>query len=132
MYPFEGLNNLLYGIRTGELVTLTAGTGTGKSSVMRELMHHVLKNTNDNIGVISLEENTRSTVFHLMSVEANQRLYIREVREQFPENQLRVWEKETIGTRRFYAFDHFGSLGTAEILNRVRYTSKLYSHYVSW
>ena len=125
MYPFEGLNNLLYGIRTGELVTLTAGTGTGKSSVMRELMHHVLKSTNDNIGVISLEENTRSTVFHLMSVEANQRLYIREVRDQFPEDQLRAWENETIGTRRFYAFDHFGSLGTTEILNRVRYMVKI-------
>ena len=125
MYPFEGLNNLLYGIRTGELITLTAGTGTGKSSVMRELMHHVLKNTKDNIGVISLEENTRSTVFHLMSVEASQRLYIREVREQFPQDQLREWEKATVGERRFFAFDHFGSLGTTEILNRVRYMVKI-------
>jgi twinkle protein len=125
MYPFEGLNNLLYGIRTGELITLTAGTGTGKSSVIREMMHHVLKNTQDNIGVISLEENTRSTVFHLMSVEASQRLYIREVREQFPQDQLREWEKATVGTRRFFAFDHFGSLGTTEILNRVRYMVKI-------
>jgi twinkle protein len=70
LYPFGGLNAKLYGIRTGELVTVTAGTGTGKSSVMRELMHHVLNNTKENIGVISLEENVRSTIFHLMSVEA--------------------------------------------------------------
>ena len=70
-------------MRTGELVTFTAGTGTGKSSVMREMMHYVLNNTTENIGVISLEENVRNTIFHLMSVEANARLYIREIRDEF-------------------------------------------------
>jgi len=124
LYPFAGMNEKLYGIRTGELVTLTAGTGTGKSSVMRELMHHVLQQAEGNIGVISLEENTRSTIFHLMSVEANARLYIREVRENFPEAELYKWQEATIGTGRFYAFDHFGSMGTEEILARVRYMIK--------
>ena len=124
LYPFDGLNEKLYGIRTGELVTFTAGTGTGKSSVMRELMHHVLNNTEENIGVISLEENVRSTIFHLMSVEANARLYIREVRDQFSMSDLRTWQEATVGTRRFYAFDHFGSMKTDEILSRVRYMVK--------
>lgn len=124
LYPFEGLNEKLYGIRTGELVTVTAGTGTGKSSVMRELMHHVLNHTNENIGVISLEENVRSTIFHLMSVEASARLYIREVREAFPKEDLSRWQEATVGTGRFYAFDHFGSLKTEEILARVRYMIK--------
>ncbi len=124
LYPFEGLNEKLYGIRTGELVTVTAGTGTGKSSVMRELMHHVLNHTNENIGVISLEENVRSTIFHLMSVEASARLYIREVREAHTKEDLNRWQESTVGTGRFYAFDHFGSLKTEEILARVRYMIK--------
>jgi twinkle protein len=91
---------------------------------MRELMHHVLNNTEENIGVISLEENVRSTIFHLMSVEANARLYIREVRDQFSMNDLRKWQELTVGTRRFFAFDHFGSMKTDEILSRVRYMIK--------
>jgi len=124
LYPFTGLNDKLYGIRTGELVTVTAGTGTGKSSVMRELMHHVLRSTNENIGVLSLEENVRSTIFHLMSVEANARLYIREVREGYPRAELEKWNKATVGTGRFFAFDHFGSLATEEILARIRYMIK--------
>ncbi len=124
LYPFAGLNEKLYGIRTGELVTFTAGTGTGKSSIMRELMHHVLNNTEENIGVISLEENVRSTIFHLMSVEANARLYIREIREQFPHEDLKKWQEATVGTRRFFAFDHFGSMQTDEILARIRYMIK--------
>lgn len=124
LYPFNGLNEKLYGIRTGELVTVTAGTGTGKSSVMRELMHHILRSTQENIGVISLEENVRSTIFHLMSVEANARLYIREVRDNFPLEQLEKWQENTVGTGRFFAFDHFGSITTEEILGRVRYMVK--------
>ena len=124
LYPFDGLNEKLYGIRTGELTTITAGTGTGKSSVMRELMHHILNHTNENIGVISLEENVRSTIFHLMSVEANARLYIREVREAFPRADLEKWQNATVGTGRFFAFDHFGSLKTEEILARIRYMVK--------
>ena len=125
LYPFEGLNDKLYGIRTGELVTFTAGTGTGKSSVMRELMHHILKNTDENIGVISLEENVRSTIFHLMSVEANARLYIREERERYPKDDLVRWQENTVGTGRFFAFDHFGSMSTEEILARIRYMVKV-------
>mgnify|MGYP003110354733 FL=1 len=124
LYPFAGLNDKLYGMRTGELVTFTAGTGTGKSSVMREMMHFVLKNTTENIGVISLEENVRSTIFHLMSVEANARLYIREVRDEFSRDDLVAWQDATVGTRRFYAFDHFGSMRTDEILSRIRYMIK--------
>jgi len=126
LYPFAGLNEKLYGIRTGELVTITAGTGTGKSSVIREIMHYVLNNTyqKENIGVISLEENVRNTIFHLMSVEANARLYIREVREAFPKPDLERWQQATVGTGRFFAFDHFGSLKTEEILARVRYMVK--------
>jgi len=124
LYPWQGINDKLYGIRTGELVTFTAGTGTGKSSVIRELMHHVLNNTEENIGVISLEENVRSTIFHLMSVEANARLYIREIREQFSREDLTTWQEATVGTRRFFAFDHFGSMKTDEILGRIRYMIK--------
>ena len=59
-----------------------------------------------------------------MSVEANQRLYIKEIRNQFAREQLNKWQKETIGSGRFFAFDHFGSIGNDEILSRVRYMAK--------
>lgn len=124
LYPWDGLNDKLYGIRTGELVTFTAGTGTGKSSILRELMYHVLSNTTDSIGVLALEENVRQTCFHLMSVPANDRLYLREVREGYSREKMKEFEAKTIGTRRFFAFDHFGSIDNDEILDRVRYMVK--------
>ncbi len=123
-YPYSGLNDMLYGMRTGELVTFTAGTGAGKSSIIRELEHHLLNNTDSNIGIISLEENVKQTIFHLMSVEAGKRLYIDEVRETVPQELLDQYERATVGTGRVFAFDHFGSIQTDEILARVRYMIK--------
>ena len=124
LYPWEGLNRKTYGMHTGELITFTAGAGMGKSSIIRELMHHILKSTNDNIGILALEENIKKTAFNIMSVEANARLYIKEIRDQFHKERLNEWEEATIGTGRFYAFDHFGSINNDEILNRVQYMAK--------
>ena len=124
LYPWSGLNEKTYGMSTGELVTFTSGAGMGKSSIIRELMYHLLKNTEDNIGVLAMEESIRTTAFNIMSVEANARLYIKEIRDQFDKKDLVKFQKNTIGTGRFFAFDHFGSIGNDEILNRVRFMAK--------
>ena len=124
LYPWSNLNEKTYGMRTGELVTFTSGAGMGKSSIMRELMHHLMMNTKDNIGVLAMEESVRNTTFNIMSVEANARLYIKEVRDQFTKEQLREWQEKTVGSKRFFAFDHFGSISNDEILGRVRYMAK--------
>ena len=123
-YPWSKLNEKTYGIRTGELVTFTSGAGMGKSSVIRELIHHVMNSTLDNIGLLCMEENTKNTAFNIMSVEANARLYIKEIREKYTREQLKGWQKKTIDSKRFYAFDHFGSVSNDEILDRVRYMAK--------
>ncbi len=123
-YPYEGLNKKLYGLRQGELVTLTGGTGLGKSSVTRELEHHLIKNTTDNVGIIALEEDWRRTIDGILSIEANARLYIKEIRDKFSMEQLKEYEKHTIGSGRFFAFDHFGSIDNDEILSRVRYMAQ--------
>lgn len=125
LYPWSGLNNKLYGMRTGELVTFTSGTGMGKSSIIRELSHHILKNSEHNIGLLALEENIKQTAFNMMSVEANKRLYIKEEREKLTREELKVFEDATINTGRFFAFDHFGSIGNDEILSRVRFMAKV-------
>ena len=123
-YPWTGLNKKIYGMRTGELLTFTSGSGMGKSSIIRELMHHIMKSSADNIGVLALEESIRNTALNIMSVEANQRLYIKEIRDTFSIDQLQKWQTDTVGTGRFFAFDHFGSISNDEILNRIRFMAK--------
>ena len=123
-YPWARMNEKTYGIRTGELVTFASGAGMGKSSIIRELIHHIMVTKKDNIGILCMEESIKNTAFNIMSIEANARLYIKEIREQFTDEQLREWQKKTIDNSRFYAFDHFGSVSNDEILNRVRFMAK--------
>ena len=44
-YPWAELNKLTYGIREAELVTITAGSGLGKSQFVREIVWHILKHS---------------------------------------------------------------------------------------
>lgn len=87
-YPWQGLNEKLEGLRQGELITLTGGTGLGKSSVTRELEHWLITNTNDKVGVIALEEDWRRTVDGILSIEANDRLHIDSVRAKYSEEEI--------------------------------------------
>ena len=75
-YPYSGLNKLTYGIRQGELVTVTAGSGLGKSQFLREIIWHILQETKSNIGLMFLEESTRRTGLSLMSMAANKPLHL--------------------------------------------------------
>lgn len=121
-YPWKGLNNLTYGIRHGELVTLTAGSGLGKSQILREMVFHILNQTTDNIGLMFLEEGLKKTALSLMSLAANVPLHL-------PGNTIdgdtrRAAFDATIGSGRLYLFDNFGSTSIDNIISRIRYLAK--------
>jgi len=122
-YPFGGLNKLTYGLRKEELVTVTAGSGLGKSQFLREVIWHIIQNTTANIGMMFLEESTRKTGLSLMSLAANKPLHL-------PDTLATQQEKDdafnqTLGTDRLYLFDHFGSSNVDNIISRVRYLAKV-------
>lgn len=121
-YPFQELNKLTYGIRTGELVTVTAGSGLGKSQFIREIVYHILCKTQDNIGLLFLEESVRKTALSLMSLSANAPLHLPDS-DVSDSTKMEAFE-DTLGTGRLYLFDHFGSTSVDNIINRVRYMAK--------
>ena len=121
-YPFEGLNKITYGLRPSELVTFTAGSGLGKTQVMREVVHHIIKSTEDKIGLLMLEETPVITAKGLMSVEANQRLHLPDV--HVSKEEMTTYFDATVGTGRVYMFDHFGSNSIDNIVSRVRFLAK--------
>jgi len=120
-YPWHGLNKKLIGLRQGELMTLTGGTGLGKSSVTRELEHWLINKTNDNVGIIALEEDWRRTVDGILSIEADARLYIDDIREGYEEGDLvRMFDK-TFGSDRVFIHAHFGTNDIEDIFSKLRY-----------
>ena len=121
-YPFEELNKITYGIRPSELVTFTAGSGLGKTQVMREIVHHIIKTTQDNVGLLMLEETPVITSKGLMSIEANQRLHLPDV--HLSKEEMKTYFDKTVGTGRVFMFDHFGSNSIDNIVSRVRFLAK--------
>jgi twinkle protein len=121
-YPWKGLNDITYGIRAGELVTFTAGSGLGKSQTLREIVWHLLQNCDDSIGLMFLEESVRKTSLSMMSLAADLPMHLPTT---MVSDAIRkdAFEK-TLGTGRLYFFDHFGSTAIENIINRVKYMAK--------
>ena len=117
-YQWNGLNNKLGGIRRGELVLLTAGSGTGKSQVCREITHHLISKK-EKVGYIALEESVKRSIRGIVSVGLNQLIHLPDVRQNISDEKiLEEWNK----VKDYICFyDHFGSSDTEDLMNRIRY-----------
>ena len=120
-YPWACLNELTYGFRPQELVTITSGSGMGKSQIVRELEYYLLNQTEDNIGILALEEDITKTALGIMSIEANRLLHLD--KETSEADKRKYWEN-TLGKGRVYLFDHWGSTNEDNLLGRIRYMAK--------
>ena len=120
-YPWQGLNKKLYGLRSGELVTLTGGTGLGKSSITRELEHWIINQTSDNVGIIALEEDWKRTVDGVLSIEADARLYIDHIRDGIDRSILEEMYDKTFSKDRVFVHAHFGTNDIEAIFAKLRY-----------
>tara|TARA_R100000655_G_scaffold108421_2_gene160303 strand:+ start:630 stop:2318 length:1689 start_codon:yes stop_codon:yes gene_type:complete len=123
-YPWKGLNYKLEGLRLGELVTLTGGTGLGKSSVTRELEYWLIKQTKDNIGIVALEESKFRTAEGLTSIEANACLHKDSVKSALPIEQVQEYYKRVFmneNNGRIYIHAHHGVTDLEEIFSKLRY-----------
>lgn len=121
-YPYGGVNELTFGIRYGELVTVTAGSGLGKSQFLKEILYHILRHSNDNIGGLFLEESVDRSALGIMSLAANKPLHLPNT--EYTEEEFDTSFKNTLGTGRIFFYDHFGSTSVDNIVARVRYMAK--------
>ena len=118
-YPYEGLNNKIGGCRLGEIVTVTAGSGLGKSQLTREFAYHLL-NEGATIGYVALEESSKRTAQGLMSLHLNKLVHLNEV----PTEELREAFDATLGTGRVFMYDHWGSTESDNLLGKIRYLAR--------
>jgi twinkle protein len=115
-YPFQGLQHKLHGIRYGELVTITAGSGIGKSSFCRELATSLLQ-TGERVGYLALEESNRRSALGLMSSALGQSFHLGE----HERSALSEAYQETLAKWNLFLFDGFGSYDPDVIYNRIEY-----------
>jgi twinkle protein len=106
------------------LITLTGGTGLGKSSVTRELSHWLINNTDDNVGIVALEENWMRTAEGIMAVEANSKLHLDSVKNQIGDEKLEEYYRKVFmgeNEGRVWIHAHLGVNNLEDIFSKLRY-----------
>lgn len=119
-YPYQGLTKMTHGLRKGELVTITAGSGIGKSQFCRELSHHLLIK-GQSVGYIALEESVRRTTLGILGIEMSTPLHLR---GDIKEAELKIAFDSCLASGKFFTYDHFGSMDSNNLMNRIRYMAK--------
>ena len=74
-WPYSQLDGILRGIRGSEMTCVVSGTGQGKSTFTKELIHHLLMN-DQKVGVLALEEANKRTALALVGVHMDRNLLI--------------------------------------------------------
>lgn len=121
-YPWSGLNDKMHGIRQGELLTLTSGTGIGKSSVCRELASYLMM-AGYKVGYIALEESCKRSAEGVMAIYLNRPPHLWEKHEVTEEQKREAFE-HSAGSGRMVLYDHFGSQDPSNLINQIRYMNK--------
>lgn len=119
-WPFQQLQSMTYGIRTGESVLLTAMEGIGKTEIVRAVEYHLLKTTEDNIGVIHLEESKARLLQGLAGYELKTPVHLPESQVS-DEEVKRAIASITKRDDRLHLYSHFGSSDPDVILDVIRF-----------
>lgn len=120
-YPWSGFNEKLVGLRRGELVTFTAGSGIGKSTAVREILHHLVMKHDQCVGGMFLEESNSRTMEHLVSIELSKNIVLD--RDSVTRDDIAA-AFDRIAGKRLYLWDHFGSNHIDAVTTKIRYMAR--------
>ena len=121
-YPkcLDGLNQKLKGIRHGEITLFTSGTGSGKSTIVKEVVLDLLKEKENKVGLISLEESVGDTAEKFIEMALNQRLDHSEGM-MLSQAELRHGFDTVFKDERLVLLDHQGSVGDSTLTDKIEY-----------
>ena len=117
-YPWKSWNDILFGIRKREILTITSGSGTGKSTVVSEFAYRLGVEQNRRVGYVALEEGLGRTGLRLMGLALNKPIHL--PNDITKEETKEAFDK-TLGTGNFYLYDHFGSLDSDNLIRKLEY-----------
>lgn len=118
-YPFETLNNLTYGIRTGESVLITALEGVGKTEVMHTILHKILKETEANVGGLFLEESNKRTLEAIAGIELEKPVHLPDSGTLL-EEKVTALERVVRGDDRLFIYKYNGISDPDDVLGLIR------------
>ena len=127
-YPdcMTGVNDKVKGMRMGEIVLFTSGTGSGKSTLIKECILHLLNTTDEKIGLVSLEESPGDTAEKLIQMQIRKNMSIYPVDE---DEQRKAFD-EVFGDERLVLLDHQGSVSDGGLLDKMHSLAAMGCKYI--
>jgi twinkle protein len=127
-YPscLNSLNDKLFGMRLGEIVLFTSGTGSGKSTVIKEIVLEILDKTQDMVGMVSLEESVGDTAEKFIGMQLKKDLKSADISE---EEQYEAF-KTVFGDERLVLLDHQGSVSDESLIDKIEHLALMGCKYI--
>lgn len=120
-YPWDGLNEKIQGARPGEIVTIVAGSGTGKSTVCRTLMRHFHETTDKIVGGCFLEEDVDETLAGILSLGIGKNI-LTDARLEVYGDAAEVEADRLFAEKALYLYDlRDQEFDTEKLLSQIRY-----------
>ena len=120
-YPWEGLNEITYGLFDRQIISVGAGPGTGKTIFMNQLTSYLIKEFKKKIGLFSLEEVPTYTAKKLIGSLIKKRIHLPGVSVTREEIQTEFDALKDY----LYIYDTQGFLSWEDIKANIRYLSTL-------
>jgi twinkle protein len=119
-YPWPTLSEMTGGIRQYETVLVTAPEGVGKTEWMKAVEYHLLKETDDNVGAIYIEEPKEWHLRSLVGIEQGKPVHLPDQAIPVPE-QVDTLRKLLKRDERLFLYSHFGSVDPDTLLDTIRF-----------
>ena len=120
-YPWEALNEISKGIRPSSLVTIAAGSGTGKSTFVREIMYHI-QQSGFTCGMMMLEETTKRTAQGMVGLHMDKNISVDP--DCATKEEIETAYDDMLKDSPLYLFDHFGSTELDIIVQRIQFMAR--------
>lgn len=120
--PYPKTQEMMLGLRKGELTLLTAGSGIGKSTLARELAYHLRVVHRLKIANVFLEEKNVKTAQGYVAIHNNVPLgRLRHNNKLLTDAQWQDGLTKVVHGGGMYFYNHFGSLESKNLMARLRY-----------
>jgi len=126
-FPYSSLNDsFLLGLRPNEICLIAAGSGTGKTTFVKEIAYH-LHQQGEPVGLIMLEESNKRSLLSLTGIHMNRNLT--QDRSDVSDEEIVEAFDDLFGEGRnpVYLLDHWGNSDVDVICQRITYMAKALS-----
>lgn len=118
--PFKTLQEMTFGLFSGEVFLITALEGVGKTEIIRAMEYKLLKETDVNIGTLHLEEDKARQLKGLAGLELKTPVHL-PTSNVSQDEIVKALEGVVKKDDRLHLYSHFGSDDPDVILQMIRF-----------